>query len=127
MLIVVVEFSAMNFLAYLLWFIGFAWLVTILLTLYGFSRQRPLSPTNDLAFKANNVPLVSVLVPARNEEDRVLAESILSVLAQDYGRFEVIAVDDRSTDATGPILKSLLSTLWRFQESAKKREPYLKN
>ena len=117
----------MNFLAYLLWFIGFAWLVTILLTLYGFSRQRPLSPTNDLALKANNVPLVSVLVPARNEEDRVLAESILSVLAQDYGRFEVIAVDDRSTDATGPILKSLLSTLWRFQESAKKREPYLKN
>jgi chlorobactene glucosyltransferase len=110
MLIVVVEFSAMNFLAYLLWFIGFAWLVTILLTLYGFSRQRPLSPTNDLALKANNVPLVSVLVPARNEEDRVLAESILSVLAQDYGRFEVIAVDDRSTDATGAILKSLAAT-----------------
>jgi len=110
MLIVVVEFSAMNFLAYLLWFIGFAWLVTILLTLYGFSQQRPLSPTNDLALKANNVPLVSVLVPARNEEDRVLAESILSVLAQDYGRFEVIAVDDRSTDATGAILKSLAAT-----------------
>src|SRR4030095_9254006 len=107
---VVVELSTMNFLAYLLWFIGFAWLVAILLTLYVVSRQRPLLPTNDLALRANNLPLVSVLVPARNEEDRVLSESILSVLAQDYGRFEVIPVDERSTDAPGAIFKSLAAT-----------------
>ena len=56
---------------------------------------------------ASDAPLVSVLVPARNEQHRVLADCIRSILAQDYGRFEVIAVNDRSTDATGAILQSL--------------------
>lgn len=50
---------------------------------------------------------MSVLVPARNEEHRVLADCIHSILDQDYGRFEIIAVNDRSTDATGAILESL--------------------
>jgi chlorobactene glucosyltransferase len=103
----VIEFSGVNVLGYLLWFVVFVWLVSILLTLYGLFQQRPLSPTNDLRLKANDAPLVSVLVPARNEEDRVLEESIHSILAQDYGRFEVIAVNDRSTDGTAAILKSL--------------------
>src|SRR4030095_8511545 len=70
MLIVVVEFSAMHFLAYLLCFMGFAWLLSILLTLCDFPRLRPRSPTNDLALKTNSGPLVSVLGHARNEEDR---------------------------------------------------------
>lgn len=56
---------------------------------------------------ASDAPLVSILVPARNEQDRVLEACIRSILAQDYGRFEVIAVNDRSTDATGTILETL--------------------
>ena len=56
---------------------------------------------------ASVAPLVSILVPARNEQDRVLADCIRSILAQDYGRFEVIAVNDRSTDGTGTILETL--------------------
>jgi chlorobactene glucosyltransferase len=55
----------------------------------------------------SDAPLVSILVPARNEEQRVLGSCIRSILAQDYGQFEVIAVDDRSTDNTGAILKRL--------------------
>lgn len=51
-------------------------------------------------------PLISVLVPARNEEEIVEA-CLRSVLAQDYPRFEVIAVDDDSTDATGRIMDEL--------------------
>ena len=50
---------------------------------------------------------MSVLVPARNEEHRVLADCIQSILDQDYGRLEIIAVNDHSTDATGAILESL--------------------
>ncbi|MGH9932867.1 MAG: glycosyltransferase [Pyrinomonadaceae bacterium] len=115
MLTLALEFSGLNLLGYLLWFVVFVWLVIIVLTLYGLSQQAPLSPTNDLRLQANDAPLVSVLVPARNEADRVLEESISSLLAQDYGRFEVIAVNDRSTDATGAILKSIAGVDARLQ------------
>ncbi|PYS79510.1 MAG: hypothetical protein DMF70_12910 [Acidobacteria bacterium] len=88
------------------WFIAFAWLISFALTLYGLSRQKPLMPTSHLP-ATSEAPLVSILVPARNEQNRVLADCICSILAQDYGRFEVIAVNDRSTDATGTILETL--------------------
>lgn len=85
----------------------FAWLFSTVLTLYSLSRQEPLASTKNFSLKANDAPFVSVLVPARNEQHRVLSECVRSILAQDYGRFEVIAVNDRSTDATGAILESL--------------------
>lgn len=53
------------------------------------------------------MPFVSVLVPARNEAGRVLRVSTLSMLAQDYANFEVVVTNDRSTDATGDILRKL--------------------
>jgi len=54
-------------------------------------------------------PLVSILVPARNEAGRILAGCVASILGADYGRFEVIAVDDHSTDATLEQLRTLAS------------------
>src|SRR5712691_7759425 len=101
------ESNVLAILTSFVWLIVFAWLVSIILTLYGLSRQKPLLPTKHLGMTASDAPLVSVLVPARNEQHRVLADCIRSILAQDYGRFEVIAVNDRSTDATGAILESL--------------------
>lgn len=56
-----------------------------------------------------DAPLISVCVPARNEERNIRA-CVESLLAQDYPRFEVIVLDDRSTDATPDILREL-STL----------------
>ena len=49
---------------------------------------------------------MSVVVPARNEEAGVEA-AVRSHLAQDYPDFEVVVVDDRSTDSTGEILDRL--------------------
>ena len=91
----------------LVWLIVFSWLISVVLTLYSLSRQKPLVPPSDLPVTTSDAPLVSVLVPARNEEHRVLASCIRSILAQDYGSFEVIAVNDRSTDGTGAILETL--------------------
>ncbi len=51
-------------------------------------------------------PLISVCIPARNEA-RNIRRSVEAVLAQSYPSFEVIVVDDRSTDATPQILKQL--------------------
>jgi chlorobactene glucosyltransferase len=51
---------------------------------------------------------VSVVIPARNEERDVEA-TVSAHLAQTYPNFEVIVVDDRSTDATGAILDRLSS------------------
>jgi len=52
-----------------------------------------------------NPPHISILVPARNEE-RIIEHTVRAFLAQDYPNFEVIVVDDRSTDDTPRILAS---------------------
>ena len=49
-------------------------------------------------------PLVSVLIPAYNEED-VIVETVRAALDSNYPRFEVIVMDDGSTDATSPRLE----------------------
>jgi hypothetical protein len=51
-------------------------------------------------------PTLAILFAARNEE-AVVEPATRSMLAQDYPRFEVVAVDDRSTDGTGAILDQL--------------------
>ena len=90
-----------------LWFVAFVWLVIVVLTIRGVSRQKSLSATTNLLLTASDAPLLSILVPARNEEQRVLEPCVRSILAQDYGNFEVIAVNDRSTDKTGEMLEAL--------------------
>ena len=53
-----------------------------------------------------NPPRISVCVPARNEERGVEA-CLQSLLNQDYPNFEVIAIDDHSTDSTTQIMEAL--------------------
>ncbi|MHC4790384.1 MAG: FkbM family methyltransferase [Planctomycetota bacterium] len=50
-------------------------------------------------------PLVSVVIPAYNG-DKYIAEAIESVLIQNYRDFELIIVDDGSTDSTKDIITS---------------------
>lgn len=51
-------------------------------------------------------PRVSVILAARNEETG-LEQALRSVLSLDYPDLEIIAVNDRSTDATGAILEKI--------------------
>ena len=48
-------------------------------------------------------PRVSIIVPARNEEETI-EQALRALLALDYDNYEVIAVNDRSTDRTGEIM-----------------------
>jgi len=53
-----------------------------------------------------DAPLISVCIPARNEERNIRA-CVESILAQDYPDFEVVVLDDRSSDATPEILRQI--------------------
>lgn len=67
-----------------LWFVG--------------RRLRPVARID-----SERLPRVSIIVPACNE-GRAVGQALRSLLALDYPDFEVIAVNDRSTDATGAIM-----------------------
>jgi glycosyltransferase involved in cell wall biosynthesis len=90
----------------------FHWITGSLLGLVWFSRLADATlgaakiadasrPEWDLKPAGN--PRVSIIVPARNEEEDI-AETLTRLLALDYDNYEVIAVDDRSTDRTGEIM-----------------------
>ncbi len=54
----------------------------------------------------DSLPKVSIIVAGRNEEPQVEG-ALRSLLLQDYTPLEIIAVNDRSTDATGEIMDRL--------------------
>ena len=54
----------------------------------------------------NSIPEVSVIIPTYNREFSV-GESILSVLNQTYQNFELIIVDDGSTDNTKSVVSKI--------------------
>ncbi|HEY2103228.1 MAG TPA: glycosyltransferase family 2 protein, partial [Chthoniobacterales bacterium] len=54
-------------------------------------------------------PRVTIIVPARNEE-AAIRQALSQLLVLDYDNYEVIAVDDRSTDRTGEIMDEVAAT-----------------
>ncbi|MFZ0328924.1 MAG: glycosyltransferase [Nitrososphaeraceae archaeon] len=52
------------------------------------------------------LPFVSIIVPARNEQNHI-ARCLTSLLSQDYPNFEIIAVNDNSTDNTLKIMHEI--------------------
>jgi glycosyltransferase involved in cell wall biosynthesis len=94
----------------------FYWITGIILALAWFSRivdaslgmpsvadvSRPEWDRNPVSPSGN--PRVSIIVPARNEE-QTIEQALRTLLALDYGNYEVMAVNDRSTDRTGDIME----------------------
>ncbi len=75
-----------------------------LIIIYWIHNQNHLDIIVSKALAPSNGPLISVCVPARNEEFN-LPTCTKAILAQNYPNFELIVLDDRSTDATPEILK----------------------
>jgi chlorobactene glucosyltransferase len=59
--------------------------------------------------KCRQQSFVSVLIPARNEEEGI-GSCVKSLLAQDYPHYEVLVLDDDSSDGTWQILESLAAS-----------------
>lgn len=59
-------------------------------------------------------PKVSILMPVYNEE-KYIEESINSILEQSYGCFELIVIDDNSTDESYKIVKEIAKKDFRIK------------
>ncbi len=55
-------------------------------------------------FSAENPPLVTAIIPAKDEET-TLADCLNTVITQSYPNMEILVIDDRSTDATPEIAR----------------------
>ena len=96
----------------------FHWIAGTILALAWFSRivdaalgmpsvanvSQPQWNRNPVAPSGN--PRVSIIVPARNEEYDI-EQTLTLLLGLDYDNYEVIAVNDRSTDRTGEIMENV--------------------
>jgi len=87
------------------WSVALAWMARALETLRGLPTV-PNLLLSEYDASPEGSPRIAVIVPARNEQADV-GECIRSLLAQDYPGLTIIAVDDRSTDATGAVMESL--------------------
>jgi glycosyltransferase involved in cell wall biosynthesis len=89
------------------WVLGLAWLWRLADAAVGVPKIADISgPEWDR--EPPGEPRVSVIVPACNEAADIEA-TLTRLLALEYGNYEVIAVDDRSTDQTGEIMERIAS------------------
>jgi glycosyltransferase involved in cell wall biosynthesis len=63
--------------------------------------RNPISPAGN--------PRVTIIVAARNEEEHI-QETLTRLLALEYSNYEIIAVNDRSTDRTGQLMEEIAAT-----------------
>ena len=82
--------------------LGLAWIWRLVDAAIGVPKIADISgPQWDRRSPGN--PRVSIIIPARNEEADIEA-TLTRLLSLDYDNFEIIAIDDRSTDRTGEIM-----------------------
>ena len=80
------------------------WTYFLVLISWSISKSPKLEWT--ARYRIKSKPKVSIIVPARNEEETILI-CLQSLLSQDYDNYEVIAIDDSSTDKTPSIISKL--------------------
>lgn len=90
------------------WGLFAAWMYQ-LLPIFPISSRRTLQRLSDRSSDPAVWPLLSIMVPARDEGPHISA-GLKSLLASDYPNLEVIAIDDRSRDDTGRVMDELAAS-----------------
>jgi chlorobactene glucosyltransferase len=83
------------------------WIVPPIVAFFRLRNSRSLDGESDRA--PPNPPLVSVIVPARNEAHNI-GRCVASILSTTYPNLELIVIDDSSTDGTRDAARSAAST-----------------
>ncbi|MBC2724114.1 MAG: glycosyltransferase, partial [Desulfosporosinus sp.] len=96
----------MNTLFIVLAFINLATWILMGSMFFSYLNPKPIFSGNSCSEKGIIYPSLSVVIPACNEEESI-GKAISQLLNQDYPSFEVIVVNDRSTDRTRVILDEL--------------------
>lgn len=91
------------------WLIFLAVLITSLPPVVALRNRRMQKPAAAPSPQPGGQPHVSVIMPARNE-GAMIAEAVRSVLSTQLVTFELILVDDRSTDNTGKVMDQAAAT-----------------
>ena len=89
----------------IIFLVGFMSLYSIYMWLVTKYRKRKLKK-NPPIVNYDFHPFVSILVPCHNEHE-VIEKTAQNILNIDYSDFEIILIDDRSTDDTAEIIKKL--------------------
>lgn len=76
------------------------------LQLFSYLKKLPVFRGTSCSDQGIIYPRLSVIIPACNEEESI-ERTISHLISQDYPDFEVIVINDRSTDRTGEILAEL--------------------
>ena len=79
---------------------SFVWMIGALIFHYRLERKIKLPPP------LKEYPFFSILIPCHNEEGQI-EETVAKLMELDYPNYEVITVDDGSTDRTASILHEL--------------------
>lgn len=91
----------MNWFDLVNWGLLAVWAIVLFPAWYGILRPRFI---RDIAPReGDQLPFLSIIVPAR-DESVAIDEALRRMLSLDYPHYEVIAINDRSTDGTGMIM-----------------------
>src|SRR5919202_868734 len=103
------EAFAIVILTVLIFAIFSAWLYFLIYTIISFKRVPKLESANEqqqgeavVISGHNGYPKVSIILPARNEE-KYIAKCLDSLINQSYPNFEIVVINDSSSDRTGEI------------------------
>jgi hypothetical protein len=103
-------FSVWFFWIWFFWISGLllaaVWSYSILQLVFHFTEISDLTRPEWMPSKDAALPSLTIVVPARNEEAEI-EPALLSLLRLDYPHYEVVAINDRSTDSTGEIMERL--------------------
>ncbi|WP_151732608.1 poly-beta-1,6-N-acetyl-D-glucosamine synthase [Acinetobacter ursingii] len=94
--------SALNFVFYYPLFMSYLWMMGALIFYWKEHKEPPYQQPAEL----DVYPMVAVLIPCFNEGDNA-EETISHALSLDYPNFEVIAINDGSSDNTAEVLDRL--------------------